>query len=81
MLGVTQAEIQDFIFMHKALSIFGFYCHFASTFYSFLREERNWSGRETQLQGANRLEGRAVLWIKEVLVGFLSISWGLSLAR
>lgn len=35
LLGVMQAEMQEFMFMHKALPVFGFYCHSASTFCSF----------------------------------------------
>lgn len=78
-LGAMQAEIQEFMFMHKALPIFGFYCRSASVFCNF------WGRKEIRQEEIRSYELMIVRveqfpGIKEVLVGFQSISGRLSSA-
>jgi len=80
LLGVVQAEIQEFMFMHKALPIFRFYCHSAPTFCSFWGEEE--IGR-VEIHSYNELtivRAEQFPRVQEALVGFQSTGGSLSSA-
>lgn len=74
LLGVMEAKIQEFTFMHKTLSVLGFYCHFSSIFCSFWGKNEVGqveipSYNELMIIRAEQLPGK-----KEVLERFQSIS-------
>lgn len=73
--------MQEFMFVYKAVSIFGFCCHYASTFYSFSRKKQI---VQIEIHSCNELmivRAEQFPEIKEFLVGFQCTTGSLLSAR